>query len=201
MTDAMEKSSQGNVLIGVVLIALSLIPILASFDVAPFSSKDINGPWWVGMLAGVIMLAAGLAVLVDESASVFRGVMALVMSGGIVVLLFWGALGASEHMCEGNSYIMLFFSSIDADYADLPCRITFGIGAVLFDAVFIFFVVLFMQQVLGERPWLVRARKVAEGLIVGLLSPLFLVLLLVGLISAFPKKLAARQVKSDETRE
>ena len=50
-------------LVGLVFLAAGILPMLAAFDIGPLGREDINGPPWLGFVAGGIFSTAGLAVM------------------------------------------------------------------------------------------------------------------------------------------
>ena len=176
MTESKKHSRLGNLLFGLFFIAGGIFPFLAAFDIGPLGRGDINGPWWLGAVAGGIFIAAGLAVIAGESAAVFRNLMALLVVAGLAALGNWIAFGVGERACTGD---LSFpgFGGVD-EYSGLACRIPFGIGALFIDAFLFYLFAAFLQKALGGPPRLARLMKVAEGLILVALSPLLLVLFL-----------------------
>jgi hypothetical protein len=65
------------------------------------------------------------------------------------------------------------------DLTGLSCRVPFGIGAVVLNAILCFFVVVTLQGALGGPPRLEHLRKGAEGLILLSLAPILVPMFLI----------------------
>lgn len=74
----------------------------------------------------------------------------------------------------------------------LACRLPFGIGAVIGNAVLLLFCVHAVQQILGGPPHLGRTHRCAEVLLLITLAPLLLLLLIIVLIQAAAGAVATR---------
>jgi len=48
-----------RVLLGLLCLAGGAVPMLAAFDLGPLDSSAINGPPWLGFLAGAVFVAGG----------------------------------------------------------------------------------------------------------------------------------------------
>lgn len=172
-------SDQPHPLFGLLFIACGLIPILSAFDIGPFSSDKINGPPWLGFAGGGIFVLAGLILLIGKMHPWLRDSLVILMLTGMAAIANSIAFNMGQRVCSASFSFGPIFS--ESDYSGLGCRIPFGLGALIVDAVLIYVVVSLLQKMQGGPPALVRSKKFAEILIWFFLSP-FLLLLAVTLI-------------------
>lgn len=59
-------SPAGRLVLGLICVAGGLLPILAAFDLGPLGADAINGPRWLGFLAGAIFAAGGVGVMLGS---------------------------------------------------------------------------------------------------------------------------------------
>jgi len=179
MADKDKHSRISNLVFGLIFVGFGIFPLLASFNIGPLGAGDINGPPWLGIAAGGVFVAAGLAVMLGESWPLLKNLLVILVIAGLSALGNWIAFGVGERVCTGTSFLTGFGSS--GQYSDLACRIPFGLGAVITDAFLFFALVQLLQKVLGGPPKLARLLKIAEWLVLISLAP-FLLLLLVFLV-------------------
>jgi hypothetical protein len=177
-------------LIGLLFIASGLMPILAAYDVGPLSREDINGPAWLGIAAGTTFAGAGAAIIAGVTSPLAARIFGLLAMGGLALIGNWIAFGAGERICGGS--ISLPFAGGSGDLSGLGCRIPFGIGAVIVDAMLVLFVAHTLQQAFGGPPRLARLVRGAEWLLFASLAPILLPLLLFGLGGAAVDALKTR---------
>jgi len=176
MSDAHAPLSfRSRLVIGLGMIAFGLLPVLATFDIGPLGAEDINGPAWLGAAAGGTFIAGGLALIAGPGRPLLNGVLGLAAVGGLAAIGNWIAFGAGERVCGAS---ILFWVG---EAEGLGCRIPFGIGAVITNAILLAFAVIILQTACGGPPRLARLRRYAEGLLLlslaPILVPLFLVLM------------------------
>lgn len=173
-------------LIGLLLIAAGILPMLAAFDLGPLRQEDINGPPWLGFVAGGIFAAGGAALIAGPQAPLASGLCGILAAAGLAAIGNWIAFGAGQRACTGS--ISLPWLWTGADLSGLACRLPFGFGALIVDAVVCYATVALLQKALGGPPRLARLLKATEWLIIASLAPLILLLLLMtvgsGLASA-----------------
>lgn len=177
-------------LIGLLFIASGLMPILAAHDIGPLRREDINGPAWLGIAAGSAFAGAGAAMIAGVTSPLAARIFGLLAIGGLATIGNWVAFGAGERICGGS--ISLPFAGGSGDLSGLGCRIPFGIGAVIVDAMLVLFAVHTLQQALGGPPRLARLVRGAEWLLLVSLAPILLPLLLFGLGGAAVDALKTR---------
>lgn len=176
MAESSKHSFLGNLLMGLFFVAMGVIPILASFDIGIASTRDLHGPRWLGLVAGGVFVLAGFAVWAGEKAKFFRNLMGVLIFICLAAIGNWIAFGVGERICTGG-----FGDTQPGEgfaMGGLACRIPFGIGAVIMDAVLIYGFVWALQKLAGGPPRLALLMKWAEWLVLLVLSPLLLVLFL-----------------------
>jgi hypothetical protein len=172
-------SPAARILFGLLFVACGLIPALAAFDVGPFQSSDINGPPWIGLAAGGIFIAAGIAVMLGDrlqNSSFAYGLVALIL-GSLAMIANWVSFGSGPRACTAEFAGVYFESGSIAN--DISCRAAFGIGAVLLDGVVLTMAARALREI-GAPGWLpTLVEKLGIGLMLLALAPIILPLLLV----------------------
>lgn len=163
-------------LLGLLFVASGIFPMLAAFDIGPLGREDIQGPPWLGFVAGGTFVAAGLAIIAGPRATLLNSLFAVLALAGLAALGNWVAFGAGERVCSGS--ISLPWVWGEGDLAGLACRIPFGLGAVITDAFLVWMIVATLQTALGGPPRLARLLKAAQWLILASLVPVLLPLVL-----------------------
>jgi hypothetical protein len=173
----MDKSEtpmtpRGRFWFGLVFVAFGIMPLLATFDIGLLGPEDIKGPAWLGLATGGAFVAAGLAVMAGPDRPVFNSILALLVVFGLAAVGNWIAFGLGARVCDGS---ILFWRG---EMSGLGCRIPFGMGALITNAILVLMVVIELQKALGGPPRLARQRKWAENLMLLSLSPILLPLVL-----------------------
>jgi hypothetical protein len=182
MNPPQQLTPRAALLVGLVFVASGIFPMLAAFDIGPLSQEDINGPPWLGFVAGGVFTAAGLAVMAGPRSSLAASLFGLLSLVGLAMLGNWIAFGAGERACSGS--ISLPWLWRESDFSGLGCRIPFGLGALITDAFLCYMMVSMLQKALGGPPRLARLLKAAEWLIVASIAPFILLLAIIGIGSA-----------------
>lgn len=164
-------------LFGLLFVASGVFPMLAAFDVGPLGREDIQGPPWLGFVAGGTFVAAGLAIIAGPRALLLNGLFAILALAGLAALGNWVAFGAGARACSGSLALPWLWG--EGDFSGLACRIPFGLGAVITDAFLCWMIVATLQKALGGPPRLARLLKAAQWLILASLLPILLPLLIV----------------------
>lgn len=162
---------------GLVGIACGLPVMLAAFDLGPLRQADIHGPPWLALVAGGIFALGGLAVIVGDRQRTLGHVLALAVIVGLAALANWIAFGAGERVCAGS--LPLSFAFLDGELSGWQCRLPFGFGALVSDAIALYVAILLLQRLCGGPPALARTKRAGEWLIVLSLAPLLIPLVLV----------------------
>ena len=167
-------TSGGRIVFGLIFILFGIFPMLATFDIGPLGVKDINGPPWLGFSAGGVFIAGGLAIMLPKPP--FPQLMGFLIIAGLAAIGNWIAFGVGERVCSSNLDLFGFIDN--NEHSGLACRIPFGLGAVIMDAILIYIAVSTLQKMLGGPPKLQRTRKVAEWAIWISLTPILFPLIL-----------------------
>ncbi|MDP2826491.1 MAG: hypothetical protein Q8O52_27880 [Sulfuritalea sp.] len=177
-------------LIGLLFIASGIVPMLAAFDIGPLGREDINGPPWLGFVAGGTFVAAGLAIIAGPQASLWNSLFGTLALAGLAALGNWVAFGVGERACSGSISLPWLWSG--SDFSGLVCRIPFGLGALVTDAFLCWMIVSTLQKALGGPPRLARLLKAAEWLILASLAPILLPVVLLFLAGSALAAVKAR---------
>lgn len=180
MNHSQQLSPRGTLLVGLLFVAAGIFPMLAAFDIGPLRREDINGPPWLGFVAGGVFACGGLAVMVGPRAVLLNSLFAMLALAGLAAMGNWVAFGAGERACSGSLSLPWLWG--EGEFSGLGCRIPFGIGALITDAIFCYMTVSLLQKALGGPPRLARLLKAAEWLILASLLPILLPLLAVMLL-------------------
>lgn len=173
--DEKELTIGGQILFGVTFILFGIFPLLAAFDIGPLGVRDINGPPWLGFVAGGIFVAAGFAIMFRHKPFISQ-LMGFLIIAGLAAIGNWIAFGVGERVCSGNFDLFGFIN--ESEHSGLACRIPFGFGAVIMDAILLHISVSSLQKILGGPPKLQRICKVTEWGIWLSLSPILLPMVL-----------------------
>lgn len=169
-------SSRVSLLFGLLFVASGIFPMLAAFDVGPLGREDIQGPPWLGFVAGGTFVAAGLAIIAGPRALLVNSLFAILALAGLAALGNWVAFGAGERVCSGSLELPWLWG--EGDFSGLACRIPFGLGAVITDAFLCWMIVATLQKALGGPPRLAGLLQAAQWLILASLLPILLPLLM-----------------------
>ena len=190
MDQSQKLTPRAALVVGLIFVASGIFPMLAAFDIGPLSQEDINGPPWLGFVAGGVFASAGLGVMAGPRSSMAANLFGLLSLAGLAMIGNWIAFGAGERVCSGS--ISLPVAWTETDFSGLGCRIPFGLGALITDAFLCYLIVSMAQKALGGPPRLARLLKAAEWLIVASISPFILLLAVIGIGSAVVGALKTR---------
>ena len=185
MNSAKPLSITSRLLFGGAFVAFGMFPALGYFNIGPLQATDINGPDWLGLAAGCTFIFAGLAVI--AKGTWLENLFAILCMFTLASVGNWIGFGEGERICTAST-ILLGVGNI-APSSDLMCRIPFAYGAIVADAILIYFIIVLILPLTTHPEKYTKLRKFGEGLILFSLSPLLIVLLLTllvrGLLSAF----------------
>lgn len=173
-----------RIAVGLFCIANGLMPVLASFDLGPLDRSAINGPPWLGFLAGAVFIAAGVGVMLGERlrpGPLSHGLFALVL-GAFAAMASWIAFGPGPRECA-IAVAGFLFSSGWAN--EIACRGGFGIGALLLDGFILVVIARAVGALAGASALAAAIDKLGGALILLALAPIFLPMLLVGIAKIF----------------
>ena len=133
----LPRSRLNVLLLGLLVTAMGLTPMLAALDVIASPDSSFHAPRWIVFLAGSLFFMVGMWIVMqgivgEERARVFGGVMAFALVTGLAFLINWVAFGSgSRESCSGTTSFLGFGSTRAA--AEFECRAAFGYGALLLD--------------------------------------------------------------------
>jgi len=152
--------------------------------------SSVNGPWWLGASAGVIFVAAGLAVGTQGTeVGVWTSPVA------VIFLCFaaignWIAFGPGPRACTGGISFLFFSGSRGA--GEMECRAAFGVGAVILDAALVTGLLTGLARLVGDDVWSKRLEKLGTGILGIALSPLILLAILLSVFQTVKEKAVER---------
>lgn len=179
-----QLSPRGRLIVGLLCVALGLFPFLAAFDIGPLHRRDINGPPWLGAVAGGMFILSGLAVAAGEERHdhpLFH-LITLAMVAGLAAMANWIAFGPGPRQCSGGFTAFLFTSTRQA--AEFECRLAFGIAAGLMDGLLAWVLARSLRKYLGPGLFPDALEKFAKGVLLLALAPILIPLVLVLLAKA-----------------
>jgi hypothetical protein len=169
-----------RVLLALFCVAGGVVPMLAAFDMGPLDRGAINGPPWLGFLAGAVFVAAGVALLLGERlrhGALAHGLMALIL-GSFAAIGSWVAFGPGPRACTIAFEGFLF----DAAWSnEIVCRVGFGIGAIMVDGLVLVTLAAALRALIGPGAMPRATETLGIALIVIALAPILLPTLIFGL--------------------
>ena len=206
-----DMSATGRFWFGLVFFLLGLMPMLGALDIGPLTQADINGPPWLGFVAGGVFSLAGITVWVGSKRPLISAVLGLMLICGLAAIGNWIAFGIGPRVCSGSIAFLW-----QGDLNNLGCRIPFGYGAIITNGIALLVLVNILQKAAGGPPRLGTLCKWTEHLFLLLLAPILLPLVLFLVLGvgfsviktrlstghwprneAFIKRMKARKQKSD----
>lgn len=166
----------GRLIVGLVSVLAGLFPFLAAFDIGPLGREDINGPPWLGAVAGGIFILAGVAVSLGERArdSVLSHLLVLAIIAGFAAVANWIAFGPGLRECSGGFSGFFFSSSYDA--GNIECRVAFGIGAGMLNGMLIWMLAATLRKLTGPGLLPDLIEKLGKAILLLSVLPILLVL-------------------------
>ena len=144
-----EKPNKTTIAVGLLTVALGLMPVLAMAGLLPRAQNSAeSAPSWVGLLIGLAFVCAGLLVVMRELAGIGNDARALMVQNlpwplhaacdllvGVIIfsmaaIFTWVAFGPGPRHFS-VSVGMLFWTRTSGG-GDAVGRAAFGFGAVLF---------------------------------------------------------------------
>ena len=169
-----------RVLLGLLGMAGGAVPMLAAFNLGPLDSGAINGPPWLGFLAGAVFVAAGIALLLGERlrhGALSHGLMALIL-GAFAAIGSWVAFGPGPRACTIAFEGFLFDTAWSNE---IVCRVGFGIGAVMVDGLVLVTLAAALRALLGPGALPRAIETLGIALILIALAPILLPTFVFGL--------------------
>ena len=142
MSDRTHLSPHGAVVVGLFCGGTGALVILASLGVFGPARLSPGTPPWIGVLAGLVFVLAGLAVIVGYALAggaaaggdlppgtpvrlrVTQYCLGLGITASLALIGTWIALGAGPRSCQVTAMIT-------AEASATVCRVVFGFGALL----------------------------------------------------------------------
>lgn len=183
-------SPTARILIGLFCILIGLMPMLAAFDLGPLERSAINGPPWLGLLAGGVFVAAGIFVLASErmrQGILAHGLFALVI-GSFAAIANWIAFGPGPRECE--IAVAGFLFAPDSISNEIACRAGFGIGAALLDGFVLWMIARALRSIIGPGLIPTIVQKIGGAVLILVLAPILVPMLLFGLAKVFIENFA-----------
>ena len=171
-------SPAARIFIGLFCIACGVTPMLAAFDVGPLDSSAINGPPWLGFLAGGVFMAAGIAVMLGErlrNSALAYGLFAAII-GAFAAIANWIAFGPGPRECAVAFAGLLFESGSWGN--EIACRAGFGIGAILLDGFVLWMIAGALRSIMGPGRLPNAVEKLGVAVLLLALAPIILPMLL-----------------------
>jgi hypothetical protein len=201
----LPRSRLSVFLIGLLVTAAGLTPMLAALDVIPSPESSFHAPRWIAFLAGSLFFMVGMWIVMqgivgEERARVFGGAMAFALVLGLAFLINWVAFGSgSRESCSGTTSFLGFGSSRAA--AEFECRAAFGYGALLLDFIALRALAGWLSgtSFSGNRAGRALA-KISEWGVVLLLLPLVLLAFLLQGLQGASERIMARLRGKPPTR-
>ncbi|MBK5256103.1 MAG: hypothetical protein JJE39_08725 [Vicinamibacteria bacterium] len=180
MTDNRETvlSPAGRVGLALLLIVGGGIVAMASVDLGPLSSAEINGPPWLAAAAGGVILLAGLSVAAgpQRRQHPFSYGIAFLVLAGLAAIGNWIALGPGLRGCRVE--IPGLTSSDGTWISGIGCRAAFGIGALAMDGILVWMLAMGIGKALGPGNPAHFVQKFGEGALLIGLAPILVPMVL-----------------------
>lgn len=174
MTSPARPSLLVRAILALAMVAVGALPVLAAFDVGPLHRGDINGPPWLGVAAGGVFIAGGVALLAGERArngTLGYALFALVM-GSFAAISNWIAFGPGPREC---SIAVAGFAFEAASMAnDIACRAGFGIGAGIIDGCVLLMTARALHDLFGPGLLPTVTEKAAFAVLLIALAPILI---------------------------
>jgi hypothetical protein len=169
-----QLSPIARIALALLCVAAGLIPVLAAFDIGPLDSSAINGPPWLGAVAGGMFILAGLAIAtsVAQQSGPLSSCLFAILLAGFASIANWIAFGAAPRQCSIAVAGLLF--GADSRGNEIACRAGFGIGAGLIDAVMIWMTAAALRDLFGPGALPRFIEKCGTALFLIALAPILL---------------------------
>jgi hypothetical protein len=200
----LPRSRLNVLLLGLLVTAAGLTPMLAALDVIPSPESSFHAPRWIVFLAGSLFFMVGMWIVMqgivgEERTRVFGGAMAFALVLGLAFLINWVAFGSgSRESCSGTTSFLGFGSTRAA--AEFECRAAFGYGALLMNFIALRALAGWLsgKSFFGNRAGRALERISEWGVVLLLLPLILLAFLLQGLQGASARLVARLRGKPSE---
>ncbi|GEM_PF-4256045 len=127
-------------MVGVLVLIWGALLMLEGLQITRMGSLASDTPYWLVVVAGMVVCLCGVAILIKPFHSRWRDCLAIFITGLMGSIGAWIALFAAESSISGN---LSFLSSA----IDVPLgRIAFGVGAAMCFAMSVYAAKLFIQK-------------------------------------------------------
>ncbi len=180
MADNEGSGVMPRALVGALVALVGVMPILAALDVPPFDQANGDAPRWVVMLAGGLFVLAGVVVWTQGSPGAQAAGYVIVI--GLAAIANWVAFGPGTRAC--TSMLSFFGFATWRRAPDLECRIAFGLGALMMDAIVLMTAADAIRRLVGPGSWVTALERAGRAGLVVTISPLILLLVILVLARA-----------------
>ena len=193
----MLQSRWTMVVLGLLVAAMAIFPMLDALEFFPGSVSRMNAPPWVVFLAGSLFFIVGmwvflLGVVGGASANTIGGGVGLIIFLGLAAIFNWIAFGGGDRNdCSGG--ISAFGIGLERAVAEMECRAGFGWCALLLDFLLLRGIAWWIVQRAPKNRAARVFEKVAEWGIGLLLLPIVLLVMALTAIRKGREKLAGKQ--------
>lgn len=160
-------------LVGLATVAVGVMPMLAAFDVGLLRARDINGPPWLGFVAGGIFVLGGLGVIAGERGRrdhPLSWLMVFAILAGFAAIANWIAFGVGTRQCSVGFSSFVFSSTRAA--AEIECRIAFGLGAGMLDGILLWSVGHGLARMMPGSRFARLVERLGQGVLLVALLPI-----------------------------
>ncbi len=135
-----SAESRSDKVVGVLVLIWGVLLVFEGLQITSVGSLTSDTPYWVVVVAGMVVFLCGVAILIKPFHSRWRDCLAFFITGLMGSIGGWIALFAAESSISGN---LSFLSPA----IDVPLgRSAFGVGAVMCFALSIYAAKLFIQK-------------------------------------------------------
>ena len=178
MADNEGSGVMPRALVGALVALAGVMLILAALDVPPFDQANSDAPRWVAMLAGGLFVLAGVVVWTQGSPGAQAAGYVIVI--GLAAIANWVAFGPGTRACA--STLSFFGFATWRRAPDLECRIAFGLGAVMMDAIVLMTAADAIRRLVGPGSWVTALERAGRAGLVVTISPFILLLVILMLV-------------------
>jgi hypothetical protein len=172
-------------IVGLAVIACGVMPILAAFAIGPFQASEINGPPWLGAVAGGIFVLGGVFVWASNAAVRYPWIgsaVAMLLLVGLAAIGNWIAFGAGVRECSGGPSGAVPYSW---DTGNIECLAAFGIGALIIDGMLVWMLGTGLRKAGMDGPLPIWIERIGKAMLLVALAPIVLLLIVLTAGKAF----------------
>ncbi len=177
--DETDLPPSGRIGLGLLLLVGGATCIMASLDLGPLSSADVNGPPWLAAAVGGVFLLSGLLVAAGKQwrhHPLSHAIVFFILAG-LAAIGNWIAFAPGPRVCRVE--VPGLGSDPSSWMSGIGCRTAFGVGAVVMDGVLLSMLATGVQKRLGKGRAADFAGKIGEGVLLVCLSPILVPMVLI----------------------